>query len=306
MNTCILDLYIPSKDKLIAFREITTHQQKLISKAAMISDDIYCTEFLVELLNVIKPNISIDDLNIHDMLVILLGLKASSIDIKVPLNIICDKCGTKHKYEVRLDKLYSDFCKINPQPIISNIGDYKFEITVPNVLKEISTLYELKKIAFMDDKKAIEKSFILNMDRYVNKIYNMANHPLNLLSPDKKFEFYKKLSTDEITHILTDIQKIQTIYKLFDFTCIEPCKKQLYRVLNYDIDKFYFVLKLIYNESIIDILKDTFYLQKIGVPLDYSENITHQERRLLWGFFNELEQKKNAASRNSTPFGPLG
>lgn len=302
----MLDLYIPSKDVLVPFREIDTHQQKLISKAAMISDDIYCTEFLSELLNTIKSNIKIDDLNIYDMLVILLGLKASSIDIKVPLNIICDKCGQKHKYEIRLDKLYYDLTKIHPESSIVALGDYKFEIAVPNVLKEMATLYELKKIAFTDDKNAIEKSFVLNLDRYIGKIMFKTNEVIRLSTLNDKMDFYRNLPMDTITQLLIDIQKKQITYKLFDFTCVEPCKKQLYRVLNYDIDKFYFILKLIYNESIIDILKDTFYLQKIGVPLEYSENITHQERRLLWGFFNELEQKKNAASRNSTPYGPLG
>lgn len=302
----MLDLYIPSKGTLVPFREINTHQQKLISKAAMISDNIYCTEFLAELLNTIKTNIKIDDLNIYDMLVILLGLKASSIDIKVPLNIVCDKCDQKHTYEIRLDKLYYDLCKINPISSISVLGDYNFEIAVPNVLKELFTLYELKAIAFTDDKNAIEKSFVLNLDRYIGKITTKTGEIINLSNLNDKMNFYRNLSMDIITQLLVDIQKKQITYKLFDFTCVEPCKKQLYRVLNYDIDKFYFILKLIYNESIIDILKDTFYLQKIGVPLEYSENLTHQERRLLWGFFNELEQKKSAASRNSTPYGPLG
>ncbi len=306
MNTCVLDLFVPSRSKLIPFREINTHQQKLISKASMISDNIYCTEFLLELLNTIKYNTEIDDLNIHDMLVILLGLKASSIDIKIPLNVVCDKCGQKHKYEVRLDKMYGDLCKINPQSIPVTIGNYKLEIAVPNVLKEMSILYELKRIAFTDDKEAVEKSFILNIDRYIKKITHKTGEILQLPTLDDKLEFYKKMSMEDITQLLTDIQKVQITYKLFDFTCVEPCNKQLYRVVNYDIDKFYFILKLIYNESIIDILKDTFYLQKIGIPIDYSENITHQERRLLWGFFNELEQKKSAASRNSTPYGPLG
>lgn len=305
MNTSILDLYIPSKDKLTPFNEISTHQQKLISKASMISDDIYCTEFFVELLNVIKPNIDISEINIHDMIVILIGLKASSIDIKIPLNIICDKCGKKHKYEVRLDKLYSDLCKINPQPISLNINNYNLEIAVPSLLKELNALYELKKIAFVDDKSAIEKSFILNIDRYINKITNMANMELTFKNVNDKILFYRKLSLDNINEILTGIQKIQITYKLFSFTCVEPCKKQLYRALNYDLDKFYFILKVIFNESIIDILKDTFYLQKIGIPLDYTDNITPQERRLLWNFFNELEQKKSAATRNVGP-GTIG
>lgn len=305
MNTCLLDLYIPSKEKLVGFREINTHQQKLISKAAMISDDIYCTEFLVELINTIKPYIEIKDLNIHDLFVILLGLKAASIDLKVPLNIICDKCKKTHKYEVRLDKLYSELCKMHPGTTTVDIDNYTFKIIVPNVLKEIDILYELKTLAFTDDQRAIERSFILNLDRYIGQISN-GNEIIVLPTLDKKIEFYRSLSKDAIIQLLTNVQKKQITYKIFDFVCIEPCNKQLYRVLNYDIDKFYFVLKLIFNESIVDILKDEFYLQKIGVPLEYSENITPQERRLMWGFFNELEQKKNTISKKVTQQDPHG
>ena len=312
MKTSILDLYIPSKKGLFAFREINTHQQRRICKSSAISNDLYCTEFLLEILDVIQDNcmanIDIKNINIHDLLLIAIGLKASSTGINIPLNIICNKCESKHKFDFKLDKLYSDLCQKNPQTIIISDDDYIFEISIPIVKKELDILYNLKTIAFTDDPDSVKKSFIINTNRYIQCIKNKnTNDYITFNNLNDLFDFYKILPIKTIIDILTSIQQIQLNYPIFDFICgIDKCDRQLYRILNYDIDKFYFILKLIFNESIIDIFKDIFYLQKIGISTEYAEQLTHYERNIIWGFFDELERKKvEATNKNAVEYGPM-
>lgn len=309
MDTCKLDLYVPSKNNLFLFKEINTHQQRLIGKASAISNDIYCTEFLSELLNTVQDNcklLNVNELNIHDLLIILIGLRASSVGTDIPLSIVCNKCNAEHKFTLKINEIYSNICKINPLKISVEDEEYIFNISVPNVKKELDLMYKLKVIAFTDAPEAIKNSFILNLDRYVNEVKDKKSNSYVEFNDSQKYKFYSALPMDTINKILVAIQKIQINYKIFDFICeVEKCDKKLYRTLNYDLDKFYFVIKLIFNESIVDTFKDMFYLQKIGIPLNYADQLTYLERQVIWSFFDELESKKNDVARNTSKLDPL-
>lgn len=310
MRSCILDLYVPSKKELIPFREINMTQQLNISKASAISNDLYCTELLYELIEVMQencPGINIFELSLYDFLLIILGLRASSIGVTVPLNIICNKCKTTHKYDLRLDKMYSDLCQAQISTQVIRINDFQFTVNIPSLDKELENISQLKYIAFKDDPDILKLSFILNIDRYVQSVTNNNNNTLiNLTSIIEKREFYDKFSIASFSDLLLAIQKIQLNYPIFNFSCgIKGCDKKIYKTLNWDIDKYYFLIKLLFNDSIIDIFKNMFYLQKIGIPMNYSEKLTSQETKIIWNFFDELEQKKNNISKKQNMgFGP--
>ncbi len=288
------DIYIPSINTIHPFNEINTLQQKGICKAALISHDIYCTEFLNSLVDVFSQNsnkLIVDELNIHDLLLIAIGLRIESIGLEIPLTITCSKCNKQHKYTIKLNELYSKIWKKNNFDKKIEDNNYIIEMSVPSIKKEIDIMYKLKTIAFTDEVDAIKKTFVLNIDRYITNIKNKSTG--KYIELNNKYQFFDNLSIDLISQMLNSIQQLQMEYKLFDFKCnIENCTNTLCKTLNYDLDKFYFFLKLLFKSNVIEILKDEFYLQKIGVSLSYSDQLTHLERQIIWSFFNELEAKK--------------
>ena len=284
----IYDIYIPSLERVYPFREVNLSQQKRLVKSIITGDEVYCTEFLYTLLNIITENsvenINLEKLDLHDILVIAIGMRANSIGYKMKLNVTCNKCQAIHTVSMNLQTIYDTLIKSNPVEHTIKINDLTFKCKLPGSQDEKKFLYDVKS-AITRNEDLIEKFIILNIDRYVGAFSTIND----------KCKFYKNLPVDVFTQLLKTVESINNHIQdivLFDIKCVKDCPAKLTKNLSYDVEYLYAFMKLIYSEDLMALYKDIYYLQKIGIEPEYAEGLTAPERQLMWNYFLADEDRK--------------
>ena len=189
------EIFIPSLDKNIMFRQITTAQQKRLLKS-IIDSPAYNTEFIFCFKQIIEENcvekLDIGELTIIDKLIIALKMRSISIsndlDIKFKVPKIIEKDGNKETIEEEIIRRInvSDLTdeaikhsKVDPMSLKDDKGIFEVFCTLPTIndeykledqLRRNNTQIDIKNEA--DLRETIGNVFINELVKYI-KIVNI-------------------------------------------------------------------------------------------------------------------------------------
>lgn len=226
------ETWIPSLNKHIMFKEITTSQQKRLIKS-IIDSPVYNTEFIYTLREIIKENcveddINIDDLNIIDKLFISLKMRIMSIgkSIEVPIDE-----DSEIKVNIDLDKVLSEAIKniksIKDKKIKSQTGVYEVTCGVPSIRDEYQLEREFRPNPTEEDiniesidklRKTMGDVFIGEVSKYIKCLDIIESEEISQINLEgisfkNRIQLIEKLPT----RLLEDIIKyINEIKKQFD------------------------------------------------------------------------------------------
>jgi hypothetical protein len=221
-QTFKVDVWIPSKNKCLPFKEIDTKQQKEILGAAMDSS-VYNSTFINVFYDILKNNLLledktiIDDLTIYDKSCVALYLKSQ---ISNELNVLFDEKNNISK-KVLLNEIIEKF-KTYKTPekekikVLNDTISLSVEISLPTVLDELQHDKQLSKtykktnqVKNNDDvKNIISDAFIVETSKYIKKLWiNEVEVELNSDRLDQKIKLIEKLPSALIQKVLEQISK---------------------------------------------------------------------------------------------------
>jgi hypothetical protein len=224
------DVFIPSLQKKIKFKQLTTEQLKLILKT-VIDSPIYNTEFTLTFNNIIKTNcldetINTDNLTIYDKLIIFFSIRLESIshdytfqfteeevkslDLQQPKKVV----SLKEHFDNFLEKQYnftSEHFEYNNCVVVCNlptlVTENKLEKELhKNTKIDIGTPEELRSV--------VGETFINEITKYIQTI-SIDSTTVDLLSQPFKtrINLVEKLPTNLINKVIKYIEKYRNITK---------------------------------------------------------------------------------------------
>lgn len=217
-----VDVWIPSKQSYLQFKEIDTKQQKDMLGSAMDSS-VYNTTFIGVFYEILKQNILekdktiIDDLTIYDKASIAIYLKNQ---ISNELNVIFDD-KNNISTKINLNDIIEKF-KAYKTPkneiikIVNKNVSLTIEVGLPTVLVEIQHDKQMSKnykksnqVKNNDDvKNIISDAFIVETSKYIKKIWiNDSEVDLNSDRIDQKLKIIEKMPSVIIQKVLEQISK---------------------------------------------------------------------------------------------------
>lgn len=217
-----VDVWIPSKQKYLCFKEIDTKQQKDMLSSAMDSS-VYNTTFITVFYEILKQNILekdktlIDDLTIYDKASVAIYLKNQ---ISNELNVIFDNKNEITK-KINLDEIIEKFKAYNTPKneiikVINKNVSLSIEVGLPTVLVELQHDKQMAKsykksnqVKNNDDvKNIISDAFIVETSKYIKKIWiNDTEVELNSDRIDQKLKIIEKLPSVIVQKVLEQISK---------------------------------------------------------------------------------------------------
>jgi len=251
----VYDIYIPSIQKEVSFKPITTGQQKSLSKFSMNVDTFNLDyEFmklgLFDELKVSDEKIKSEDLTELDMVCFLAGIRLNNV--MEPLEIICKcgECDNKFEFKIDLETVIEKCKKIELKEFLikTTIDDIKYELTVryPSYkslieLEEYITLLS-KELSYNHDQSVESRLFmkpaffIYDLNINDSKIEDFNN--LDFLS---KIEIYNNLpptltimGDNSILNLLLTKFNLKETSSILDIIKCPKCKHELEGVLTND------------------------------------------------------------------------
>jgi hypothetical protein len=218
-----VDVWIPSKNKTIKFKELNANQQKKLLGVA-IDNSVYNTGFTNSFYDILKNNI-IDDVEL-DFIDNLSLLDKASIAITLRRQIsenITVTFDSKNKISKSfpVDDIVERFktCQI-PKDEVVEVNNEKHSIKILLTYPTVKTELEFDKEFSKTHKKAdqvksqedvqniITEAFISETTKYINKLWISDNEiNFNLLSPKQKVQIIEKLPSNIMQKILENISR---------------------------------------------------------------------------------------------------
>lgn len=213
-----IDVYIPSKQKSISFKEIDAKQQKSLLSAA-IDNSVYNSDFIKTFYNILKENILledksvIDDLSLADRSFIAIALRSQvSDELVVKFN---DQISEKIDLKAVISK-FNDYKTPTPEEIEVKNNDVTIiaGISLPTIKIELDyeeNFYkDYKKIDEIKSNKDIQAiisdAFISETSKYISYIsVNGSKFDFNTMSFNQKLRIVEKLPSGLIQKILEKI-----------------------------------------------------------------------------------------------------
>jgi hypothetical protein len=146
-ETFCYEVWVPSLNKYVMFREINTSQQKRLIKS-IIDSPIYNTEFIFALHQIIKENcadnIDVGQLNIIDKLFISIAMRSVSISDTFEVEVVIDDKTTVKK-SIILSELIKNIKDKVKLPESTTIQDDKGILSLTCGIPSILTEYKLER-----------------------------------------------------------------------------------------------------------------------------------------------------------------
>lgn len=285
------DIFVPSLLDNVSFSEINTSQQLRLSKA-LIASDVYKKEFIQTIIHVLEENIHtknidiINDLNLHDVIVIFTGLHCISESNIVKMKITCNKCKNVHSLSIDLNKIYDKLCLVTPKEVRI---DNSCIIKIPSIKKELDYI-NMSKNVFRNpvNRNKTQHIGLLNIWRFIE-----SNNIIK-----KSFEDIVNENEIKLKNIFDGIKQIMSIYNdvyVYKFKCVGDCNVTYNKRLSLNTTKYYNFFNYLYHRNnILSIYKDIYHLSKIGLDPQYINSISGFERNVYWNLYGkEIEKKKN-------------
>lgn len=244
-SSFVVDVYIPSIDNFLTFKELNARQQKLLLET-LADDSLYKTRFNKQFHNILRENIvtsfDINTLSVFDKIFIGLYLRGK---ISSMYNVVFSENPT-YTEEINLYKII-DNLKNYKQPkgesitITKNSINMFIELNIPSIeidLKYEEELYNnYKKIENIKEASEVgnilSNAFIGEISKYISKMhFNGQDIDLNTLTVQQRIRLTEQLTGDIIQNILTKITGWKE--SLNHFLSVESADKRYSKVLSLD------------------------------------------------------------------------
>jgi hypothetical protein len=229
-KTNSFEIYLPSLQKSISFKQLNTEQLKKLLKT-IIDSPIHNSEFINSFNSIIKENIldevvNVDELNIFDKLLILIKTRIESISPDYIFNLSEEENTefnlSEKTFSINLSGSYDTFIKDAPifdKEIIKS-GTYEITASLPtlqtenrlekelykNVKLEITTPEELR--------NTIGDTFINELTKYIIELkIGDTIIDLNTLTFKNRIKIVEQLPTSAINGVLKYVEKYKNFIK---------------------------------------------------------------------------------------------
>jgi hypothetical protein len=218
------DIYIPSLQKEVKFKQLTTEQLKRILRTALITTG-YNSEFILTFNSIVKENcldksINIDNLTIYDKVFIIYKTKLVSISSNYTFNFTDDEVSTYSLDEtnktISLNIIFNEFAdkKISFEPITTTYDNCSVTCNIPSLATEDRLENEIHKNVTLDlnsekeVSKIISEAFVNEIAKFVTSIsINDTEVDLLQLSFIERIKIIEGLPVNITSSILKYIEK---------------------------------------------------------------------------------------------------
>ncbi|MEY5041580.1 MAG: hypothetical protein RLZZ414_1128 [Bacteroidota bacterium] len=249
-NTFILDVWIPSKQTILKFKEIDAKQQKEILRSSMKSS-VYNTEFIKTFYRILHDNLLnkedenvLNELSIFDKNFIIIALKSK---ISKDLELVFDE-KENIKKKINLENICKSFnTYTHPDNCIVVLKQNETEINVTVGLPTIETefQYEIevhKKEKSIDDVKNTEDiqnivtdAFIGETSKYIKNVkINDIDINYESFSFLQKIKIVEKLPSGLIQMVLENVSEFKKSIDEFLTMVVEENGKTYKKVISAD------------------------------------------------------------------------
>ena len=254
-NNTNFNLYIPSLQKEIGFKQLTTEQLKRILKT-VIDSPIYNTEFTLTLNSIIKENcldkeINTENFTVYDKMLILFKTRIESISTELTLNFTDEEKdqfkGIEDSKVINLAEHFNSFIEknisfqeetfeLNKCILVCNLPTIQTENKLEkelhkNTKLEVSTTEELRNI--------VGETFINELVKYISQItVNEKTIDLIALPFKTRINIIESLPTTLINKVIKYIEKYRDAIKPLLTTKIVVQDKEITKDIPQDASFF--------------------------------------------------------------------
>jgi hypothetical protein len=239
------NVYIPSLEREVKFKQLTTEQLKLILKTT-VGTPLYNTEFILTFNDIIKENcldqtIDIDNLTVYDKLHILFKTKIESISPDYTIEFSEEEVDAynidTNPVVLSVSKQYEAFVekKINFTEKTFTYNDCIITCNIPTLAteskleSELHTNIDIDTLSNEELQNAIGETFVNEVTKFITSI-SIKGVGINLLNESFKnrVEVVEKLPTIIINNVLKYIEDYKnTIKQLVIFDINDSLQREL-------------------------------------------------------------------------------
>ncbi len=224
-ETFTYEIYIPSLQKNVMFRQINTAQQKRLIKS-IIDSPAYNTQFIFTLKKIIDENcvesINIDDLTILDKIIIAIKMRSYSIGNDFELSFDMPD-GEKVTRIIKLNELLEnklESIKIEPRTISDSKGVFTIVCGLPTISDEYRLEDELRRNTITveinnekDLRETIGEVYVNELVKYIKQISikeddQITDIDLKKVDFKNRIKIIEQLPTSATQQIVTYINDI--------------------------------------------------------------------------------------------------
>lgn len=195
-ETFTYEVWVPSLERPVMFREINTAQQERLLKS-IIDSPVYNTEFIFTLKKIIEENcaedISMSELTIIDKFMIALKMRSVSIGDTIEMKFNVDNVEKPIQRAISIESIIEDAKnKVEiPSGIVVSDDNYELECKVPSIDTEYKMEYELRKHTTRDQardaeelRKMIGEVFTSEIVKYICKLTIVGEDESTIINMD--------------------------------------------------------------------------------------------------------------------------
>jgi hypothetical protein len=252
-ETTGFDVFIPSLQKEVRFKQLTTEQLKRILKS-VVDSPIYNTEFTLSFNNIIKENcldtnISINDFTVYDKIFILLKTRIESISENYNYSFTKEEKEENNlnveKVLVNLTNIYQsavENCETLPEELIE-VDQCTIKCNLPSLLTENKLEKELHKNVKIEVespeelRNIIGETFINEVTKFISSIkVNDQSIELSNIDFKNRIKIVEQLPTNLINKVIKYIESYRNITKnILNFTVSVKNEQDQLVVLNKEL-----------------------------------------------------------------------
>lgn len=225
-QTNSFEVYLPSLQKNILFKQLNTEQLKKILKT-VIDSPIHNSEFVTTFNSIIKNNIldnsiNFEELNILDKVLILIKTRAESISPEYTFNLSDEEKNQINEFKVNITNVYNNFIQTAPiyNTEIIKSSNCELVVALPTLQTENKLEKELYKNVKLDIttpeelRSIIGETFINELTKYIVSIkVNESVIDLNQYNFKTRIKLVEQLPTTCINGVLKYIENYKLLLK---------------------------------------------------------------------------------------------
>lgn len=225
-QTNSFEVYLPSLQRSVSFKQLNTEQLKKILKT-IIDSPIHNTEFIVTFNSIIRDNIldktiNFEELNIFDKTLILIKTRIESISPEYAFILNDEEKNLLNEFKVDVSECYNKFIKSSPVYNTETVSGSNCELLVslPTLLtenkleKELYNNVKLEITTPTELRNTIGETFINELTKYIVSIkVNESTIDLNQHNFKTRIKLVEQLPTTCINGVLKFIERYKDLLK---------------------------------------------------------------------------------------------
>jgi hypothetical protein len=225
-NTNSFEVYLPSLQKAVKFKQLNTEQLKKLLKT-IIDSPIHNTEFITTFNRIIKENIldesvSWESLNIFDKVLIIVKTRIESVSPEYIFTLNEEEINTLNNFKINIGERYNEFIKTLPtyNNETIKVGDCEITASLPTLQTENKLEKELYKNVKLEIttpeelRNTLGETFINELAKYISVLkINDNTIDLNQHNFKMRIKIIEQLPTTCINGVLKYIEKYKETLK---------------------------------------------------------------------------------------------